>query len=118
MPARKKVDRDEFARLHNEGLTQKELAEYFGVNPATLWRIQRILGLESPARRMTPERQARIQLMLDDGWPWKEIERTEGANWDTMRRHFPGTAWTHTHAGHMVAATRDVRPRLGNKKAT
>lgn len=43
---------------------------------------------------MTPERRARIQTMLNDGWSWEEIHRTEGANWDTMTRHFPGTQWT------------------------
>lgn len=111
-----RVDRAVVERMHNDGLTLAQIANELGCAEYTVWRIRKELGL-APMRYMTPERRARIQEMLNDGWSWKEIERTEGANWDTMRRHFPGTQWTHQHVGHMVAATRNVRPRLGPKKA-
>lgn len=117
MPARRTLDRDAIARLHDEGLTGREIAAQLGYSEDAVGRIRKELGI-NPGIRMTPERHARIQQMLNDGWSWAEIERTEGATWDTMRRHFPGTAWTHTHAGHMIATTRDVRPRLGTKKAS
>lgn len=116
MPARKTIDREAIARLTDEGLTGREIAKQLGYTEHAVWRIRKELGI-SPGIRMTPERKAAIQHMVNDGWSWKEIERTEGANYDTMRRHFPGTAWTPTHVGHMIAATRDVRPRLGTKKA-
>ncbi|MER2134168.1 MAG: helix-turn-helix domain-containing protein [Arthrobacter sp.] len=111
MPARKKVDRTEFARLHEQGLTQTQLAAHFGVNPATIWRTTKTLGLNT-APRMTPERRARIQQMLNDGWSWKEIERTEGANWDTMRRHFPGTQWTRQQIINQSTITRHARENM------
>lgn len=94
MPARKKVDRAEFARLHNEGHTQKELAEHFGVNTVTLWRIQKELHLNGGHQPLPAERINRIQAMLHDGWSWAEITRTEGIHHDTLMRYFPGTQWT------------------------
>lgn len=94
MPHPKKVDRNEFARLHNEGRTQKELAEHFGVNTATLWRIQKELGLNGGHQPLPAERINRIQAMLNDGWSWAEITRTEGIHHDTLERYFPGTHWT------------------------
>lgn len=161
MPARKKVDRNEFARLHRRGLTQKELADHFGIARSNVIAINSELGLRKQrrppriskaeratiehlhnagltapeiaeelgraaidirrvrkqlglkfARRMTPERKATIQQMLNDGWSWKEIERTEGANWDTMRRHFPGTAWTRQQILEQSTITRHARETM------
>ncbi|MBP3044866.1 helix-turn-helix domain-containing protein [Arthrobacter jiangjiafuii] len=111
MPARKKVDRDEFARLHKAGLTQKELAEHFGVNPATLWRIQKELGLSGGHQPLPAERRERIQAMVNDGWPWAEIKRTEGAHRDTMLRYFPGTQWTPAQANEHRVGTKNARKR-------
>lgn len=94
MPAKTKVDREEFARLYEEGLSLSELAEHFGAHPATLYRVRVSLGLPATVRRMTPERKAAISAMLDDGWSFAEVQRTEGADWETLARHFPGRAWT------------------------
>lgn len=116
MPARK-IDRQALAQLLSQGHTAAQIAAQLQCSEHTVWRARKELGLPPANHPMTPERRARIQTMLDDGWSWKEITRTEGASWDTLARHFPGTAWTHTHAGHMIATTRDVRPRLGTKKA-
>lgn len=115
MPAHK-TDRNAIADLHHQGLTAPQIAKQLGCSERTVERARKELGI-SPAARMTPERRARIQEMVNDGWSWKEIERTEGAHWDTMARHFPGTQWTHQHAGHMVAVTLNVRPQLGPRKA-
>lgn len=109
MPARKKVDRDEFARLHAEGRTQKELAEHFGVNPATLWRIQKELGLGGGHQPLPDERIQRIQQMLNDGWPWAEIGRTEGVHRETMLRYFPGTQWTRAERSQHLRSLRMAR---------
>lgn len=114
MPARKKVDRDEFARLHKEGKTQKELAEHFGVNPATLWRIQKELGLNGGHQPLPAERINRIQAMLNDGWPWAEITRTEGIHHDTLERYFPGTQWTQREMAEHRRNLRQIRKRASH----
>lgn len=88
-----KTERATIERLHNAGLTAPQIAEELGRTPAAIRRVRKELGLKY-ARRMTPERKAHIQTMLDDGWSWAEITRTEGANWDTLTHHFPGTQWT------------------------
>ena len=122
MPARRKVDRDEFARLHAEGLTQKEMAEHFGVQRTTIWRTCKELGLDGGHKPLPTERLEHIQSMLDDGWPWLEIQRTEGAHRDTMLRYFPGTQWTPEQANEHRVGTKNARKRgaaikLATKKA-
>jgi uncharacterized protein YerC len=92
MPARIKVDRAEFARLHEQGWTAKDLAEHFNCNPATVSRLRRTLGV--PTQFLTPDRIARIESMLDDGWSFAEIHRTEGVHVETLRNRYPGRAWT------------------------
>lgn len=108
MPARKTIDREAIARLNDEGLTGRQIAKQLGYTEHTIWRIRKELGI-SPGVHMTPERKAAIQHMVNDGWSWKEIERTEGANYDTMRRHFPGTAWTYSQVGEYRAGIRHVK---------
>lgn len=55
---------------------------------------------------MTPERKAKITAMLDDGWSFAEIHRTEGAHPETLRIHFPGRAWTGRQRAEYQAALR------------
>lgn len=105
MPARQKIDRSEFARLDGEGWTLARLAEHFGVNVTTASRVRRELGLNRE-HFLSPERLARIEAMLDDGWPFKEIHRTEGADMETLRRHFPGRQWSKADS---IAHTSAVR---------
>ena len=93
MPAPQRVDREQFRQLAVEGLSNAELAEHFGCSENTVTRLRKITGTVN-ARRMTPERLARIERMLDDGMPFKEIHRTEGADMQTLRRYFPGRQWT------------------------
>ncbi|UIW13528.1 helix-turn-helix DNA binding domain protein [Arthrobacter phage Lizalica] len=105
MPARLQVDRAEFARLHAEGRTIPELAEHFGISPRSVGNLRRELGLRS-GQFLTPARLARIEAMLDDGWSFKEIHRTEGADMETLRRHFPGRQWSKAEAIAHTAALR------------
>lgn len=94
MPARKTIERAAIERLHNDGLTDRQIATQLGCSEHAVWRIRKELGL-TPGRRPLPaERLKHIQAMLADGWSWKEIQRTEGAHHDTMQRYFPGTQWT------------------------
>ncbi|AYN59131.1 DNA binding protein [Arthrobacter phage Yang] len=104
MPARQKVDRAEFARL-DATMSLPELAAHFGVSERTASRVRRELGLNRE-HFLTQERLARIEAMLDDGWSFKEIHRTEGVDEETLRLHFPGRQWSKAQA---VAHTRAVR---------
>ncbi|WGH20759.1 helix-turn-helix DNA binding domain protein [Arthrobacter phage JohnDoe] len=104
MPARQKVDRDEFARL-DATMSLRELAAHFGVSESTAIRVRRELG-RSRDHFFTPERLARIEAMLDDGWSFKEIHRTEGASMDSLRKHFPGRQWSKAEAIAHTAAVR------------
>lgn len=86
------TDLDEFARLDQE-LTLAALAEHYGCNRATIYRTRERLGLEPRRPRISDERLAKIQQRLSDGWSHAEIARTDGIDPETIRRHFPGTAW-------------------------
>lgn len=110
MAAPKKVDREEFQRLAPTH-TNKQLKEHFNVNEATISRLRKLTNT-STAVRLTPERKARIQKMIDDGWPFKEIQRTEGADISTLRRHFPGHQWTPQQAQEHTSAIRPIFRRI------
>ena len=106
MPAPRKVDLTELAALVKQGLTTPRLAEHFDVTPSTIARNRKRLGITTELPRMTPERRATIETMLEDGMPFAEIHRTEGADPETLRRHFPGRAWTKTQRTEHLAALR------------
>ncbi len=110
MPATRKVDRTALARLVDEGMTTPQLAAHFAVTESTIARNRAALGISTDVPRITPERRARIEAMLDDGMPFAEIHRTEGAHPETLRRHFPGRAWTLRQRTEHIAALRIARP--------
>ncbi|UIW13461.1 DNA binding protein [Arthrobacter phage Amyev] len=126
MAARQKVDRAEFARL-DPTMTLRELAAHFGVSEATASRVRRELGLNRD-HFLSPERLARIESLLDDGWSFKEIRRTEGVSLDSLRLHFPGRQWTtaqataHTSAlryfGQQIEKAAYARPQKTTKNTT
>lgn len=128
MPARQKIDRSEFARLDGEeGWTLARLADHFGVNVTTASRVRKELGLNRRDHFLSPERLARIEAMLDDGWSFNEIHRTEGADLSTLRRHFPGRQWSkadsiaHTSAlryfGELLEKAAYALPQKPSKKS-
>lgn len=97
LPAHKrrgKIDRQELSQLHEQGKTTSQLAEHFSAHVDSITRIKNELGLTID-KRMTPERLARLTQMVNDGWSFKEIHRTEGADMETLRKYFPGRSWTH-----------------------
>lgn len=118
---RQRIDRNTIRELITEGWTHKQIAEHLSCSEYTIFRARRELGLEPANNPMTPERRARIQTMLNDGWSWLEIERTEGANWDTMNRHFPGTQWSsqqvHAHRTDIKHALNGPNWRQHREKA-
>lgn len=90
---------DEFTRLHNERYTGPQLAEHFGVALSTVTKWRKRLGLKGLGVRLSPERLARLEAMLDEGMSFKEINRTEGTNLETLAKYFPGRGWTRVEAG-------------------
>ncbi|CCQ44631.1 hypothetical protein ARTSIC4J27_558 [Pseudarthrobacter siccitolerans] len=98
MPARRKVDREEFARLDEAGWSLQELAAHFGVAVSTVARVRKSLGLSRPAPALAPETVARVEEALADGWSFKEIHRTIGVDMETLRRRWPGRQWTKAEA--------------------
>ena len=107
MSAKVKVDRAKFTELTQDGWTIKELAKHFECDPRTISRLRKSLNLPADTRRfMTAERRANIEAMLDDGWSFAEISRTEGAHEETLRIHFPGRQWTRRQQVEYVATLR------------
>lgn len=109
MAAKTKVDRTKFIELAAEGKSNKELQEHFKVSECTISRLRKTTGT-STKPTMTPERKARIEAMIADGWSFAEITRTEGADPETLRRHFPGQAWTERERCAYLSTLRMVNP--------
>jgi hypothetical protein len=114
MPGPKpRVDRDEFTRLNAEGWTIPRLAAHFNISTTYVSRLRTRLGIIPPTRTdLTPERLARIEAMLDDGMPFNEIHRTEGANPETLKKYFPGRGWTIEQSNEYRAAIRQLAPQI------
>ena len=111
MPAPIKVDRAEFLRLNGAGWTAARMAEHFGCSLNTISRLRKQFAV-SPKPVMTEERKQAIAGMLADGWSHEEIQRTEGADVSTIRRHFPGTAWTAQQRAAHQAVLRAENPHF------
>jgi uncharacterized protein YerC len=89
---RRKIDLEEFRQLLGDGWTASQLANHFESSTATITRYRRLAG--APSHLLSPERIARIDAMIEDGWSFAEISRTEGVHVETLRRRYPGRAWT------------------------
>jgi hypothetical protein len=102
-PRKKRVPIEEYARIHRPDLSTVAAAERLGVNPRTITRFRARLGLSQEhhgaTRRLTPEELARVEAMLNDGAPVREVERTFGMCWRTVTKHFPGRAWNRSQIG-------------------
>lgn len=116
MTAKIKIDRDQVKTLITQGHTSRQIAERLGCHEDTIRRIRSEIGLSHPyrGRPMSDTRLHNIWQMLFDGWSHAEIHRTEGADVETLRKYFPGTAWTHREAGEHQAALRILNPRHFN----
>lgn len=108
-----RVDRTEFTRLNEQGWTIPKLSEHFGITPTYVSRLRTKLGIIAPTKlNLRPERLATIEAMLDDGMSFKEIHRTEGADMETLRNHFPGRGWTQEQSAEYRAALRELEPLI------
>lgn len=111
-----RVDRDEFRRLNEAGWTIAQLAPHFGISPTYVSRLRTKLGIVAPTRlNLTAERLARIERMLNDGASFREIRRTEGADMQTLRVHFPGRGWTPEQSADHLRALRKLTPLIERK---
>lgn len=95
----KYVDPELIERLHNEGLSAPEIAHRVGCSDRTVTRWRRANGLTkltSPnaGKPISPERLEAARRMLDDGASYADVQTTLGIQQDTVRRHFPGRAWS------------------------
>ena len=107
MPARKKVDRTEFAHLHARGLTQQELAIRFGIARSSVIRLSNELRLNRRPHTATAEQLDLWKTLLDEGWSYAEIAKTHHVSTDTLRRYFPGRAWDEKQRAEMIGVWRD-----------
>lgn len=87
------TDLDEFAKLDAD-MTLEQLAAHYQCSVDTIQRTRARIGLPQRRPRLTSERKTQIEARLADGWSHAEIARTEHIDPETLRRHFPGTAWT------------------------
>ena len=105
------VDRRLIRQMHELGLSSKQMAETLGCTETTIFRIRKQLGI-SPGQRMTPELREKVQAALDEGQSWMEIQRTLGVQHSTMKKHFPGTAWTKEQTKEHVSEVQSLAQKL------
>lgn len=93
------VDQERILELHRRGLSARMIAFEVGCATRTITRFRARHGLTVPqpanaARPACPERLERARVMLEDGASHLEVRETLGLHSATIRRHFPGTAWS------------------------
>src|SRR5690554_2884916 len=106
-----KYDRDEIVRLTRLGLSATEISVRLGCSTRQVQRVRSARKVSGPTpegagRRITPERLAAIERMIEDGVAHAEIMRTLRVGHHTLARHFPGTAWSPQEAGEYARAIR------------
>ena len=111
MPARQKVDRQEFAALAADGWTNERLAAHFEVSACTVSRVRAELGLAKPCVA-DPAALARAEALLAEGASYKEARRTTGLDLETLRKHFPGQGWTQAEVNAWVSDTRRLHKTI------
>ena len=109
------VDRQELLRLHEQGKTTSEIAAHFGANVDSISRIKGQLGI-TISHTLTPERLAKVQQMIEDGWSFGEVHRTEGISLDSLRKYFPGQSWTQEQTSEFLKLMRMENPLHFNRR--
>jgi transposase-like protein len=101
------IDRTRAVNLIKSGKSVAQTARELGCSPSSIRDIKKEHGLTGePRKPLAPERLARIESMLDDGWSYEEVHRTEGASEKAIRRYFPGRGWTNQQSGQHAALLR------------
>jgi len=105
--------REDVRRLTAEGRPAHEIARRLGVTERTVTRDRGALGIAQPQSRVSPEQERLIAALVEDGAPFREIERTVGVSRDAIGRRHPGRAWTRTQVAEYAALQRRAaRPIL------
>jgi len=64
-------------------------------------------------RKLAPERKELLERLVEDGWPIREITKTHGFNFYTIKRLHPDyTGMTQVEAGKLSMAIRQVDDHL------
>lgn len=93
--------------LSLQGLSVAEIARLTGFHRRTIERARARAGIAGPTpTSMGSEEIARAEQMLADGASYREVARTIGVCWTTVRRHFPGRGWTPQQAAEYRTALR------------
>lgn len=93
--------------LSLQGLSVAEVARLTGFHRRTIERARARAGIAGPTpASMGPEEIERAEQMLADGASYREVARTIGVCWTTVRRHFPGRGWTPQQAAEYRTALR------------
>ena len=115
---RPRIDRDEVKTRTEQGQTLATIAQALDCSVSAVIKIRHEVGVSRPMHnRLSPERKARIEAMLDDGCPYAEISRTLHVCHETLTRHFPGRAWTREQQNeHIRTIRQEARYNWGHQK--
>lgn len=64
-------------------------------------------------QKLSPERYAQAETLLEDGASFCEVERTISMSRQTLAKYFPGKQWTKSMGGKLSAETRAAERSLG-----
>lgn len=105
---RRRIRREDVARLYAAGKLDAEIAAELGVDRSTVARHRDALGLpsRSSARVIPAEEVAELERLVDERVPFAEISRSTGVHPETLRKLFPGRAWTPEERAEYQAALR------------
>jgi hypothetical protein len=111
-----KVNKDDFLRFHQQGLSAPELAKRFNITLRHATRLRKELGVAQPSpsssRRVDAEWLAKAAALLDEGAPVKEVAMKLGCTEATVNRHFPGRGWDPSTVGRHARAVRTANNDL------
>lgn len=106
------TDYESIAELNRLGYSATQIAARAGCSTRTVVRWRRSQRMPIlPENASVPASQERLEaarLMLEDGVSHKDISRTLHMTRETLRRHFPGTAWTTQQSGRLAQMVRQL----------
>lgn len=98
---RRSLDHERILELGAQGLTNRQISEHVGGTPNSIGVIRRKNGQGRPGanQKMTEAEISRARELLEDGASYKEVGRTLGRHYNTIRFHLPGYGWTYKESG-------------------
>lgn len=121
----KVINREEVRARTEQGQTLEQIANALGFSIRGIAHVRAELGITQP-NTLTPDRVQRIEAMLADQCSHAEIVRTVHTSQQTLKRRYPGTAWTPEQRNEYTRTLRlehginwgHQRPDLITKKAS